>query len=218
MTNGFDWFIPCAMNANEISPKANPRLNRIKIVSRIARFVILAMFLFFVGQIIIGEQSSHSFSSLVDLLAAVSVGVPKYFPPLVLFNNFIIQLGIVITLSVWYWKLAKLFYFYEQGLIFAGKTIRCLKTLGLLCVIGWILICIRSYMTRLEYQLLNQAGWRTPPPHLLHDIDFRGSGFFYFDFGTGIDFGLLLAGVIIVLIAWIMDEGRKIQEEQELTV
>jgi hypothetical protein len=43
-------------------------------------------------------------------------------------------------------------------------------------------------------------------------------GFFSFDFGTGIDFGLFLAGVVIVLIAWIMDEGRKIQEEQELTV
>jgi hypothetical protein len=43
-------------------------------------------------------------------------------------------------------------------------------------------------------------------------------GFFSFDFGTGINFGLLFAGIVIVLIAWIMDEGRKIQEEQELTV
>ena len=33
-----------------------------------------------------------------------------------------------------------------------------------------------------------------------------------------INFGLLLAGIIIILVAWIMDEGRKIQEEQELTV
>jgi hypothetical protein len=28
----------------------------------------------------------------------------------------------------------------------------------------------------------------------------------------------LFAGFIIIFIAWIMDEGRKIQEEQELTV
>jgi hypothetical protein len=42
-------------------------------------------------------------------------------------------------------------------------------------------------------------------------------GFFSFNIG-GINFGMLLAGIIIVLIAWIMDEGRKIQEEQELTV
>jgi hypothetical protein len=28
----------------------------------------------------------------------------------------------------------------------------------------------------------------------------------------------LAVGLLIVLISWIMDEGRKIQEEQELTV
>jgi hypothetical protein len=28
----------------------------------------------------------------------------------------------------------------------------------------------------------------------------------------------LLIGFVIIFIAWIMDEGRKIQEEQELTV
>jgi hypothetical protein len=73
----------------------------------------------------------------------------------------------------------------------------------------------------LEYQQLSQQ----LPPALLHrptiidhNIDFRGMGFFSFDFGTGVDFGLLLAGIVIVLVAWIMDEGRKIQEEQELTV
>ena len=43
-------------------------------------------------------------------------------------------------------------------------------------------------------------------------------GFFTFNFGTAIDFGPLLAGAVIILIAWIMDEGRKIQEEQALTV
>ena len=43
------------------------------------------------------------------------------------------------------------------------------------------------------------------------------TGFFNFSIGR-IDFGLLLSGIIIFIIAWIMDEGRKIQEEQELTV
>jgi hypothetical protein len=42
-------------------------------------------------------------------------------------------------------------------------------------------------------------------------------GFFTFSYGF-INLGYLLAGTIIILIAWIMDEGRKIQEEQELTV
>jgi hypothetical protein len=42
-------------------------------------------------------------------------------------------------------------------------------------------------------------------------------GFFSFAI-YGINIGLLLAGIIIVIIAWVMDEGRKIQEEQALTV
>jgi hypothetical protein len=33
-----------------------------------------------------------------------------------------------------------------------------------------------------------------------------------------LDFSKLFFGGLIMLIAWIMDEGRKIQEEQELTV
>lgn len=38
-------------------------------------------------------------------------------------------------------------------------------------------------------------------------------------YGWGyIRIGELLLGLLIVLIAWVMDEGRKIQEEQELTV
>jgi hypothetical protein len=44
-----------------------------------------------------------------------------------------------------------------------------------------------------------------------------GACFFSISFG-GINVGMLLAGTVIVLVAWIMDEGRKIQEEQELTV
>jgi hypothetical protein len=35
--------------------------------------------------------------------------------------------------------------------------------------------------------------------------------------GVG-DFAKLAVGLLIILVAWIMDEGRKIQEEQELTV
>jgi hypothetical protein len=33
-----------------------------------------------------------------------------------------------------------------------------------------------------------------------------------------ISVNLLVLGLLILLISWIMDEGRKIQEEQELTV
>jgi hypothetical protein len=159
------------------------------------------------------------FHGPIDILAAASANVPIYMSSICIFEEFIVRPAIAILLCIWYWKLMGLFRFYEQGLIFSDKTIRCLKILGLLCVAGWMLNSLSRYLSLLEYQHLK------PPPELLHshvtiahDISFNGIGFFSFDFGTGIDFGLLLAGAVIVVIAWIMDEGRKIQEEQELTV
>jgi len=126
-----------------------------------------------------------------------------------------------ISIWVWYWKLARLFRCYEQGLIFAEKTIRCIKILGLLCVAGWLLGTVSHFVT----SPMQQAG---PPGaviinHITHAtyttiVRTNYIGFFSFDFGTGINFGPFFIGIIIVLIAWIMDEGRKIQEEQVLTV
>jgi hypothetical protein len=122
-----------------------------------------------------------------------------------------------VLLCVWFWKLAQLFHFYERGLIFASETIRCMKTLGLLCVINWLFLTITSSF--FSHPVI------TKPPSVLPlgvkvvvtSVKTHSLGFFSFNIG-GINFGMLLAGIIIVLIAWIMDEGRKIQEEQELTV
>ena len=119
--------------------------------------------------------------------------------------------------AYWFWKLGRLFRFYEQGFIFASATIRCIKLLGLVCIIGWALGTVSSFLTS-PYAGPSVAG---PPPgarvmSVSHHVHYLG--FFSFDFGTGVNFGPFVIGIIIVLIAWIMEEGRKIQEEQELTV
>jgi hypothetical protein len=126
-----------------------------------------------------------------------------------------------VVVWAWYWKLTRLFHLYEHGVIFAAEAIRCIKTLGLLCVIGWtfatVLHLLRLYplsKTPVPPSALPQG----VAPHITTLNHAYRMGFFTFDFGTGIDFGWLLTGAIIVLVAWIMDEGRKIQEEQELTV
>jgi len=117
-----------------------------------------------------------------------------------------------IVLCIWYWKLTKLFRFYERGLIFATETIRCIKALGILCVINWLLLLAEHLNPEAAAIRLSMAA---PPPNAkvyLFHLDFFSFSIY------GINVGLLLAGIIIVTIAWIMDEGRKIQEEQELTV
>jgi hypothetical protein len=187
------------MNANEISPKANPRLKRIKIVSRIAKYIFLAFFIFMIGLDI------FFFRTLLGMLE-VSWKIAPF-----------LILSEIVSL-VWYWKLSRLFNFYEHGAIFSPQTSRCIKFLGVLCILEWLVsfvVCVLFSWppSSLELNSMNIFQIKTSVgTHTFH------TGFFSFDFGTGIDFGTLVAGMAIVLIAFIMDEGRKIQEEQELTV
>jgi Protein of unknown function (DUF2975) len=194
------------MNANEISPKAGSRLHRIKIISRIARFIVFCFFVFtiwFLLKVVSGLFRQRDFNVL---------------------TNEILLIILQSVICVWYWKLAQLFRFYERGLIFAGETIRCIKSLGLLCAVGWMIKLLMHSLLQQHplplMQSISDIGKTLPPGVTLNEISVTRyqMGFFSFDFGTGIDFGLLFAGIVIVLIAWIMDEGRKIQEEQELTV
>ena len=81
---------------------------------------------------------------------------------------------------------------------------------------GWLL------MTAWHFSPQPAATVQTPMSpnvHVVSHVEHRYRfGFLSYDFGTGIDFGQLLGGIVILFGAWIMDEGRKIQEEQELTV
>jgi hypothetical protein len=143
-----------------------------------------------------------------------------------------------ISTWVWYWMLARLFRQYELGRIFAAETIHSIKILGCWCVIGWLLSSATLIYAPFSgahpltawpmgLHQTNTTGQATndevvvihrPPVSVRHFTVTHYNGFFAFDFGTGINFGQLFIGLIIVLIAWIMDEGRKIQEEQALTV
>jgi hypothetical protein len=210
------------MNANEISPKANARMNRIRIVSRIFRIPTLAMFIFLCLMLIV--KIKHTAPMYFQLLADLSTGVPIYVRPLDLISDLIQGSGITegpvltIILIIWYWKLASLFRLYEHGLIFASETVRCIKILGLLCAAQWMLGTIHQFL--FNYHLLPSLRSTLPPEVAvkLKEETFRAYlGIFPFPI-WGINFGLLLAGILIILIAWIMDEGRKIQEEQELMV
>jgi hypothetical protein len=207
-----------------ISPKADFRLNRIKMVSRVVRVPMLAMFLYlaFFGIFQVGRGGSGFYIFLANLstwfpTANHSTGVPTYILSLAWIDDLIDAPGIAIISAIGFWKLAKLFRFYERGLIFTSETVRCIKFLGVLCAVQWMLQVIHHFLFS-NYL----APWfqSTLPPKFtghIRDMSFNNPFFFSFPIGN-INFGLLLAGIVIVLIAWVMDEGRKIREEQELTV
>jgi len=193
------------MNAAESAlVNMNHRLTRIQTISRVIRLAILGILAFTIGYYL--------------YCCLVLWGPPSW-------ERVKFTIPAEVVLCLWYWKLADLFHFYERGSIFAKESIRCIKTLGYLCIINWLTI----YAIHALVQFVPSSGEPLPlPKHLQQNITvyytttqavepmFRMS-FFSFSI-LGINFGYLLAGIVIVIFAWILDEGRKIQEEQELTV
>ena len=180
-------------------------MNRIRIVSLIAKIVMLGLLIFTFYRTFFCRIFSTGGFSLPEIHQIHPFG-----------GYYIILTFFQIILLVWYWKLFRLFSLYEHGLIFSAQTVRYIKTLGILCAVGWVLMTLLQI---LPHPLPPSPITQTSPPGVAVVVRYSyRMGFFSFDFGTGINFGLLFAGIVIVLIAWIMDEGRKIQEEQELTV
>jgi Protein of unknown function (DUF2975) len=196
------------MNANENSIQSSAKLKQIQTVSRVAKFLALGFLIFSAGFMLL----------MLSEKAAMLFRHPPAAAPVGQSGDFALNLmralaawGFQIVLCVWYWKLSRLFRCYERGLIFAAESIRCIKVLGALFLWGGMFTAIIDALPKPPPPIL-QSGVTLVQTHAYH------MGFFRFDFGTGINFGLLLAGAVIVLIAWIMDEGRKLQEEQALTV
>jgi Protein of unknown function (DUF2975) len=91
--------------------------------------------------------------------------------------------------------LYRLLDFYEQGMIFSAANTSQIRRLGFLAIAYALLKACNSLF-------LPNEGIFTMPTAL---INFSMSPWFF-------------AGCFSIIITWIMDEGRKIQEEQELTV
>jgi hypothetical protein len=187
------------MNANEITPKTNPRLTRIQKVSRWFRYFVLANLVFNVGFWVFSFLSSSSDGTGITIRG-------------------LLLSASMLLMFFWFLKLAQLFRLYERGLIFAAEAIRCIKVLGMICVIGWMTLVAMRFTPRPQPVPHNLPADVHLAKAVLVETHYYRMGFFSFDFGTGIDFGTLFVGASVILAAWIMDEGRKIQEEQELTV
>ena len=91
----------------------------------------------------------------------------------------------------WYRTVLKLFGSFENGILFTAATVRCIKILG-------VIYCARSLV------LLVLSLFCLAPSLNNHWL------------GAGL--GDLFTGLLIVFVGWLIDEARKIQEEQELTV
>jgi hypothetical protein len=97
--------------------------------------------------------------------------------------------------------LMQLFALYEQGHIFMMDNVRCFKKLSYVLI--WWFVAGILYNSLLSVALT----LHNPPGQRIMILELSSS-----------DLTALLLGGILAVIAWVMEEGRKLQEDQDLTV
>ena len=177
------------MNANEISSKPNSRLKRLQKIIRVVQVL-----LFLAAMIVMGILSVF----LADFIWGVKlprwvVSIPlsphtAYLPPFNKIPTTVLLLGVV-----------------RAGIFFAG-----IFTLNQL---------LRSYNSGIFFTARNVSLLKRIGCLMIGDwMVMKFLDWIALRVVFAAELGELALGLLIILIAWIMDEGRKIQEEQELTV
>jgi hypothetical protein len=99
------------------------------------------------------------------------------------------------------WMLIKLFTAYSRKNIFSLQNVRYIRNIGILLLVG-------ELVSPIHQALLSAAlTWNNPPGHREITISFVSS-----------DLGVILCSIMIILVAWIMAEAYKHQENNKLFV
>jgi hypothetical protein len=178
------------MNAKAMSPITNPWLQRIQHSS------IYLKNIFFISMLTFGV------TGMVFLWVVVTGRGGIYRP---------------MSYSVGFYSLSdaiecgfafKLLSHYAKGHWFAPQAVRWMRWIGILSLV------------RGSWNIWNNfhARWHDGFFHGVQGAPVVAQMFVYPNFIFSQLLHNLVFGCVIILIAWIMDEGRKIQEEQELTV
>ena len=98
-------------------------------------------------------------------------------------------------------NIRKLFLLYKEGIIFSSEQVKLFKKIARALVL-WILFSV-------IYDSIKSVifTWNNPEGSRLLSISFNTN-----------QIGILIISVIIFVIAWIMDEGRVVYEENKFTV
>ncbi|MHB1949509.1 MAG: DUF2975 domain-containing protein [Gammaproteobacteria bacterium] len=97
--------------------------------------------------------------------------------------------------------LIKLFKLYEKGEIFSLNHVRYLRNIGYALLIGQLIEPFYQFVMGLVLTIHN------PPQHHYAAITLDQT-----------NIGILLTALLVILISWIMAEGYKLREEQQLTI
>jgi hypothetical protein len=155
------------------------------------------------GEVMLGDGGSTSVIGLVRDNVSLDAALTPAFP-LPWSQRW---LGLAVSLiplgptMLCLWWLARLFGLFTAGEIFTGNTVKYIRRTGWTMLAGVALMPIHEALMTLVLTIHN------PPGERLISISL----------GSGDIRDLVIAGIII-LVSWIMDEGRKLRETDELTV
>jgi hypothetical protein len=188
------------MNANEISPRANARLNRIKRTSRALKtlFVLYPLVYFIMG------WNFPFIHKMPDGVWLAPGGAYATISDISLMSKFVIGLGagLILAAIISCYQLLNL---YEKGVIFSARNVQLLGRIGCLAVYYGLLSAGGPVLMSAWNHWIGASSISLMNFHSLAIMEFFGSPW-------------IIGGLFIVVISHIMDEGRKIQEKQELTV
>jgi len=134
-------------------------------------------------------------------LQPLPVHVDHDLPPLSRFLAFLVDMIPLGAIIYGLRKLEGLFGLYEHGLIFTAQHVRYFRSLGRTLIVWVGCDVVRSSLLSMVLTLDN------PPGHRVITVGLGSA-----------DFAAIFVGVVVLIISWVMDEGRKIQEEQALIV
>ncbi|MCP2604759.1 DUF2975 domain-containing protein [Candidatus Aminicenantes bacterium AH-873-B07] len=180
-------------------------MNRIRNLSRIIRIIGQVIFyLTLIGVIV--ALTILSFGSKIDLIEK-SARVYLFGHKVGLFSlgtveKILISLTILLTIGIYLFGLyhfIKLFKLFEKGEIFTEKTIHQFKMLGLACIF-YFPISVVSQLTKWYVVLSVKLDAHPGISQIFKDFD------------------IFVVGIAVILISWIMNEGKKLKDEQDLVV
>jgi len=97
--------------------------------------------------------------------------------------------------------LTKLFKLYENAIVFAAENVKYVRRLGYILIYWVIASAIFTTLISIVISFAN------PPGQRMMVAEFQIS-----------DLSTLLIGAIVILISWIMEEGRKLEDETAHTI
>jgi hypothetical protein len=194
-----------------MSPETETRLAQVKkySASLTTVFLFASLVLAFAGLIgliiVLTANESQRIASTIAFGGASFTGEEiTWTVKIVVAIGMALSVGIALKLLH---HLAALFGHYAKGEIFTSETVRQIREIGIsvfLFVTVWLYGLLAHYVLGVPGAVRQAAE---------SGIEVRGWGV-----GLPEPLTVVLAGIMIIVVSWIMDVGRELREEQDLTV